>query len=380
MSDSGSDSGYSLLLTVGDSIFDYQPDRPHFNYYRRQLLEIQDAARPPNVPPRSPSLDEDEPDCYPDPFGSPESPTSIASMDLESMAIGQRGFYEEFDRTPARRRSRSHEPSVPRLSVHTPNHRIFHNVHTSLTPAYGNAPTPHAMAARRALEQRRQAMFTPGHSRRHSFREQRETPMNVLRNLGRALAPTTNVIDSSSSPDKPSSMTPAAAGYNGESSRMGGSSIDDDELPIDRPRLSLPLDDGSSDEILPPYSSILDDATLELPRRATSEGPPREHRPSSIWNHASNPHDILWDNLFGGGHVLIEPSGNEIHIAPVSMGDPQVVDTRYVFSCLLFPIYPFLACSLHSVLFLSALYNRSPPSCLDHQTGRSFICSGPPVV
>ncbi|EGR49849.1 uncharacterized protein TRIREDRAFT_22035 [Trichoderma reesei QM6a] len=70
------------------------------------------------------------------------------------------------------------------------------------TPAFENAPTPHAIAARRALDQRRLATFTPGRSRRQSFREQRETPMLILRNLGRALAPTSNVIASSSSPDK----------------------------------------------------------------------------------------------------------------------------------------------------------------------------------
>ncbi|KMU84474.1 conserved hypothetical protein, variant [Coccidioides immitis H538.4] len=53
--------------------------------------------------------------------------------------------------------------------------------------------TPHALKA----FQRRAAVYTPGRDRRKSGRVQRETPLDILRNLGKALAPTSEVIKSS---------------------------------------------------------------------------------------------------------------------------------------------------------------------------------------
>jgi len=105
-------------------------------------------------------------------------------------------------------------------------------------------------------------MFTPGKNRRRSLREQRETPMGILRNLSKVLAPTSQPVVSSSPRGKPSSIAPIP-----EES--------DDELPIDQPRLSLPLDDDDSD-LQPPRSSGLEDITMgsvEKPRRAYSEQP-----------------------------------------------------------------------------------------------------------
>lgn len=53
---------------------------------------------------------------------------------------------------------------------------------------------------------------------------------------------------------------------------------DDDELPIDRPRLSLPLDveDDDEDELVAPELSQIDEnATIEFPRRAYVDQPSR---------------------------------------------------------------------------------------------------------
>ncbi|KJZ75706.1 hypothetical protein HIM_04863 [Hirsutella minnesotensis 3608] len=179
--------------------------------------------------------------------------------------------------TPSRR-ALSAEPLSSRPSLHTPlNRDAPRDLLASIrhrTPASGarrninNAPTPHAKAARLALHQRRTALFTPGKNRRRSLMEQRETPMDILRNLSRALAPKSKpVVSSSPSEEQPS---------------MGSileQDEDDDELPIDRPRLSLPLnEDDSDDDLQPPRSSILEDEnftvqSVELPRRAVSEQP-----------------------------------------------------------------------------------------------------------
>ena len=99
------------------------------------------------------------------------------------------------------------------------------------------------------------------------MREQRETPMGLLRNLGRVLAPSTQPVRSSSSSpsdderksSRTASMTPL----------QEFDDDDDDELTIDRPRLSLPLDDDDEEELRPPRMSMLDDTvqSIELPRR-----------------------------------------------------------------------------------------------------------------
>ncbi|OJD16896.1 hypothetical protein AJ78_02994 [Emergomyces pasteurianus Ep9510] len=125
--------------------------------------------------------------------------------------------------------------------------------------------TPHAL---RAL-QRRAATYTPGRDRRKSGRVQRETPMDVLRNLGKVLAPVTRPVSSSphEEPEKPPPQP-----------------IDDlDEEPdLPRPRLSLPLrdmiveDDGSPEMQPPRLSLALDEdidltwRSIEMPRRDRS--------------------------------------------------------------------------------------------------------------
>lgn len=179
-------------------------------------------------------------------------------------------------KTPGRFHGAADPPSTSRRSVHTPLDRtaprdLLNSVRRGVASASGgarrnNVPTPHTQAARRALFQRRTAVFTPGRNRRRSLRDQRETPMDVLRNLGRALAASSKPIRYSSSPqDKPSSIAP-----------IREMDDDDDELPLERPRLSLALDEDDDDDLQPPRSSGLEEEnytvrSVELPRRATTD-------------------------------------------------------------------------------------------------------------
>ncbi|EEH50016.2 uncharacterized protein PADG_06095 [Paracoccidioides brasiliensis Pb18] len=126
---------------------------------------------------------------------------------------------------------------------------------TPRTNVGGNAApaTPHAL---RAL-QRRAATYTPGRDRRKSGRVQRETPMDILRNLGKVLAPNTRTV-SSSPTVKPEIPQPKPV-------------VDelDDEPDPPRPRLSLPLremfpEGDGSPEITPPRLSLALDEDAEL--------------------------------------------------------------------------------------------------------------------
>ncbi|KAI1261583.1 centromere kinetochore component CENP-T-domain-containing protein [Xylariaceae sp. FL1019] len=135
--------------------------------------------------------------------------------------------------------------------------------------------TPHARAARRTIDQRRTAIFTPGRARRRSVREQRATPRDALRNLSRLLAPASQVVTTSSSPDSApedgnSTLIPLAEADEED---------DDDDFPIERPRFSLPMgpdDDDDDVDLKPPRLSGLEDENLtvqsiELPRRAIQD-------------------------------------------------------------------------------------------------------------
>ncbi|KAF7537012.1 hypothetical protein G7Z17_g12937 [Cylindrodendrum hubeiense] len=139
-----------------------------------------------------------------------------------------------------------------------------------------NAPTPHAKAARRALNQRRTAMFTPGKNRRRSLMQQRETPLGILRTLGKVLAPVSQPIaSSSSSPNEKSHIAPIDEDDDDE---LDYDSDSDDE-PINPPELTLPIDipdDDSDDDLHPPRLSGLEDEnftvqSVELPRRFTND-------------------------------------------------------------------------------------------------------------
>ncbi|KAI9163480.1 Inner kinetochore subunit cnp20 [Paramyrothecium foliicola] len=177
--------------------------------------------------------------------------------------------------TPGRR-AISAEPPSSRRSVHTPLDRtttrdLANSIRRGTLASGGrrnNAPTPHAKAARRALDLRRTAIFTPGKNRRRSQGANRESPMAVLGRLARITAPKTEPIPSSSSPrDSPASDILPIRNVN----------EDDDELPIDPPRLSLPLDEDDEPIPDPPQSSFLEGnytvQSIELPRRFQSEQP-----------------------------------------------------------------------------------------------------------
>jgi hypothetical protein len=134
------------------------------------------------------------------------------------------------------------------------------------------AATPHGREAIRTLDSRRAAVLTPHRNRRRSAREQRETPRDFLRGLSRVLAPTTERIVSSSSPGRSTSEQPTKILRREE---------DEDDLPIDKPRLSLPIDeDEDESDLQPPRSAGLEEEnftvqSVEMPRRALSEQPPR---------------------------------------------------------------------------------------------------------
>lgn len=181
--------------------------------------------------------------------------------------------------TPSRR-AISAEPSSrgsPRRAVHTPlnnttSRDLLNSVRygPSASGRKSNAPTPHARAARRAINLRRATISTPGRNRRRSGREQRETPRDILRALGQVLAPKTRPI--------PSSSSSSSAGEPPTALTILEDEDDDDELPIDRPRLSLPLELDEDSDLQPPKSSGLEEEnytmqSVEFPRRATSERP-----------------------------------------------------------------------------------------------------------
>ncbi|KAL4939054.1 hypothetical protein BDV06DRAFT_225388 [Aspergillus oleicola] len=131
----------------------------------------------------------------------------------------------------------------------------------------GGAPaTPHGL---RAMQRR--AANTPGRDRRKSGRAQRETVFDVLRNLGKALAPESRPIESSPQPPPEPEPEPEPDEFD----------VLDNEPAPERPRLSLPLEDVEEEEedesppMRPPRMSLAlgdDDIThisVEYPRRAT---------------------------------------------------------------------------------------------------------------
>lgn len=197
------------------------------------------------------------------------------------------------DKTPARTPRAQAETPTSRRPVHTPLDRtgprdLLNSVRRGTSASGGrkpnNAPTPHAKAARRALNDRRTAIFTPGKNRRKSQMNQRETPMSFLRDLGRVLAPTTKPISSSSSSPNDESNRSKMQAVREEKENDDYDDLDD-ELPIDRPRLSLPIDedDSSEEELRPPRLSGVEDytaASIELPRRINNEQLPPLSRES----------------------------------------------------------------------------------------------------
>ncbi|KAL0937944.1 uncharacterized protein CTRU02_207675 [Colletotrichum truncatum] len=195
-------------------------------------------------------------------------------------------------RTPTSRRALSIEPPSSRQTLQTPSNRpnLFRSsVRSSAYRGPGTpgllasgrrslAATPHARAAYRTIDQRRAAALTPGgKKRRESFRPRRESLHDVLRGLSRVTKHTTKVISSSSSPSDVG-VTASLPIRTAAPDRSLMYDEEDDELPIDRPRLSLPLDiEDDDDDLVPPRLSEMHDenATIEFPRRAYTDQPSR---------------------------------------------------------------------------------------------------------
>lgn len=104
---------------------------------------------------------------------------------------------------------------------------------------------------------------------------QRETPLGVLRNLGKALAPKSKPISSSSSSPNDNTQRSSSLPISDGQENKHGYDDSDDELPIDRPRLSLPIDqddDDDEEDLRPPRLSGVEEEnytmqSIELPRR-----------------------------------------------------------------------------------------------------------------
>ncbi|KAI1120187.1 centromere kinetochore component CENP-T-domain-containing protein [Nemania abortiva] len=212
--------------------------------------------------------------------------------------------------------------STPRAAA-TPNQQASGRLPTSARR--NNAATPHARAAIRAMDQRRAALFTPGRTRRRSLREQRETPRDILRNLSRVLAPTSQAVSSSSSPDSPgrggnSTLPPFAEEDEG----------DDDDFPIERPRFSLPLGPEEDDEedLKPPRLSGLEEdnytmQSIELPRRAITDNTIRSSLGSMRYSDYMGP-DIRSDDDGIDSGFFPPPAFDDS--AEVVMDEPAVIE------------------------------------------------------
>ncbi|QKX64005.1 uncharacterized protein TRUGW13939_11178 [Talaromyces rugulosus] len=159
-------------------------------------------------------------------------------------------------------------PATPRYTTLATPSALLRSV-TRRTPRAAPV-TPFGL---RAIQRR--GANTPGRDRRRSTRgPQRETAFDLLKNLGRALAPVSKPIQSS--PQDERSSTPDVSSPVEDETLV----LDNEPLP-ERPRLSLPIDesgtseDGSSD-LRPPRMSVAfddDDITqhsIEYARRDIS--------------------------------------------------------------------------------------------------------------
>ncbi|KAI1748818.1 centromere kinetochore component CENP-T-domain-containing protein [Xylaria castorea] len=211
--------------------------------------------------------------------------------------------------------------STPRATT-TPN-RQPPSGRPSASARRNNVATPHARAAIRAMDQRRAALFTPGRSRRRSLREQRETPRDLLRNLSRVLAPASQVVSSSSSPETPANATLPSFSEDDEGD-------DDDDFPIERPRFSLPLDPEEDDDedLKPPRLSGFEEdnytmQSIELPRRAVMDNTTRSSLGSMRYSDYMGP-DIQSDDVGIDSGFFPPPALDDS--AEVVMDEPAVIE------------------------------------------------------
>ncbi|KAK4199714.1 centromere kinetochore component CENP-T-domain-containing protein [Triangularia verruculosa] len=180
--------------------------------------------------------------------------------------------------------------------------------------------TPHARAAFRTIDSRRAAIFTPHRARRKSVREARDSPRDLLLGLGRVLAKKTEpIVTSSSSPgDTPNTSRSDDDSHETTLGPLHMSYDDDDEADLPkRPRLSLPIDredDSGSDDLVPHRSILLDNEdnftmqSVEMPRRAYSEGPGgRLSMNSTRMSDFFNTNDMLHSEDFGRESGMFPP-------------------------------------------------------------------------
>lgn len=219
--------------------------------------------------------------------------------------------------TPLRRASSAGPPSTRRSSRRTPSGQA----RTPATQRAGGsakrlvAITPHGRAAQRELDQRR-AGFTPGKDRRRSGRQQRETPLGLIRALSRQLAPTS----------LPIVPTPPGPNATTRSNVQGEDDFDDEPAP-ERPRLSSLIGEDEDDDdsfSVPPRSAGLEDEnftiqSVELPRRAISELPPGRLSRGSFGS-------VRMSDVFGDLNVpgLGEDGYDSSYLAGGRFGDDDV--------------------------------------------------------
>ncbi|CAI7590102.1 hypothetical protein N7533_000629 [Penicillium manginii] len=157
------------------------------------------------------------------------------------------------------------------------------------TPRGRPAIAPSTPYGRNARQQR--AANTPGRDRRRSGRIQRETTFDILRNLGRALAPATEPILSS-----PEEVIKPQPKPRDEIEEL------DEESEIEAPELTLPIQEVEGSEEgstarSPPRLSLPfddDDITVEYPRRDISIRD--QERLSIMSRNFGRPSDVFGDN------------------------------------------------------------------------------------
>ncbi|KAI1307463.1 centromere kinetochore component CENP-T-domain-containing protein [Xylaria venustula] len=230
---------------------------------------------------------------------------------------------------PGSSRGRSLAPlSTPRVAA-TPNRQTANGEPASGRPSASArrnnaATTPHARAAIRAMDQRRAALFTPGRTRRRSLREQRETPRDLLRNLSRVLAPTSQALSSSSSPES------SARDGNSTLAPLAEDDESDDDFPIERPRFSLPLEleEDDDDDLKPPRLSVFEEdnytmQSIELPRRAVQDNTIRSSLGSMRYSDYMGP-DIQSDDVGIDSGFFPPPALDDS--AEVVMEEPAIIE------------------------------------------------------
>jgi len=201
-------------------------------------------------------------------------------------------------------RAKSAEPSSVRWATHTPGGagrrtpRTPHLVPSTSKRTPNATATPHGIAANRERDRRRAAIHTSGKNRRRSGRDVRDSPRDWLRALSKHEAPKTRKVATSSSPGDEQAIA-------GGDRTFDEGDDDDDDIPIDRPRLSLPIDIEEEESDLYPHKSAgLEELeytrqSIEVPRRALSEQPRRFSRGSLASIRMSDYLDVndLRDNL-----------------------------------------------------------------------------------